>query len=76
MSKKIREYIIESIDWVLEKTENKKSRDLEDAIATLEDDMNSENLNKLIMIYKDEMNINDSESFYSTIFWICLRLLQ
>ena len=47
MSKKIREYIIESIDWVLEKTENKKSRDLEDAIATLEDDMNSENLNKM-----------------------------
>ena len=71
----IREYIIESINWVLENTEIESSN-LDDDMITLEDNLNVENLRQLINTYEDRMNTNTSESSFSIIFWICLRLLQ
>ena len=71
----IREYIIESINWVLENTEIESSN-LDDDMITLEDNLNVENLRQLINTYEDRMNTNTSKNSFSIIFWICLRLLQ
>lgn len=79
MSKKdIFEYIIESIQWVIEKlnTEKMDSEEaLQDAIVFFQDSPDQENLKNLINVY-ERINIDGRDSFYITILWICLRLLQ
>ena len=71
----IREYIIDSIKWVLESSKI-ENLTLEDDIITLEDNLNVENLNQLIKTYENEVIKNTLGRPYSIILWICLRLLQ